>query len=207
MVKTGLTIAEALGMTVLVYAGSAQLAALPLIVAGTPIWVVLLTATIVNLRFVIYSAALSPTFRDQPLRWKLLLGYTTGDIGFVLFMPRVTEDPGRAHSRWLFMGIASGNWFAWQVSSVIGIVLASHIPTDWGLDLAGTLALLALAIPLLGTLPAAAGAAVTAVVALAGADWPLRLGLVAAVASGIVAALATEIVAGKLIKPRQTGKP
>ena len=202
MVKTGLTIAQALGMTLLVYAGSAQLAALPLIVAGTPIWVVLLTATIVNLRFVIYAAALTPVFRNQSLRWKLLLGYSTGDIGFVIFMPRVTEDPGRPHSRWLFMGIASGNWFAWQVSSIIGIVLASQIPTDWGLDLAGTLALLALSIPLLGTLPAAVGGSVTTALALIGAEWPLRLGLIAAVAGGIAAALAAEILAGKFMRVR-----
>lgn len=206
MVKTGLTIAQALGMTLLVYAGSAQLAALPLIAAGTPIWVVLLTATIVNLRFVIYAATLSPTFRNQSLRWKLLLGYSTGDIGFVIFMPRVTEDPGRAHSRWLFLGIASANWFAWQVSSIIGIVLASQIPTDWGLELAGTIALLALSIPLLGTLPAAVGGLVTAALALIGADWPLRLGLVAAVAGGIAAALATEILAEKFIRTRQAAK-
>ena len=197
MVKTGLSIGAALGMTVLVYAGSAQLAALPLIVAGTPLWIVLLTATIVNLRFVIYAAALSPTFRELSLRWKLLLGYTTGDIGFVLFMPRVAEDPSRPHSRWLFLGIASGNWLAWQVASIVGIALASQIPTDWGLDLAGTIALLALAIPLLAGVPAAVGGAVAAVLALVGAGWPMRLGLVAAVVAGIAAALATERVAEK----------
>ena len=41
MVKSGLSVPVAALMTVLVYAGSAQLAALPLIVAGAPLWVVL----------------------------------------------------------------------------------------------------------------------------------------------------------------------
>ena len=34
-----LTVAQALGMTLIVFGGSAQLAALPLIVAAAPIWV------------------------------------------------------------------------------------------------------------------------------------------------------------------------
>jgi predicted MFS family arabinose efflux permease len=63
MVKIGLTQSQALGMSLLVFAGSAQLAALPLIAADAPIWVVLLTATVVNLRFVIFSAGLYPYFR------------------------------------------------------------------------------------------------------------------------------------------------
>jgi predicted branched-subunit amino acid permease len=40
MVKSGLTVAQASGMTLVVFAGSAQLASLPLIAAGAPIWVI-----------------------------------------------------------------------------------------------------------------------------------------------------------------------
>ena len=56
MVKTGLTVPQALGMTLLVFAGSAQLASLPLIAASAPIWLIFATALVVNLRFVILSA-------------------------------------------------------------------------------------------------------------------------------------------------------
>src|SRR5690349_11412762 len=55
MVKSGLTVWQATGMTLFVYAGSAQLAALPLIAAHAPIWVVFATGLVVNLRFVIFS--------------------------------------------------------------------------------------------------------------------------------------------------------
>ena len=43
MIKSGLSLTETLLMAVLVFAGSSQLAALPLIVAGAPMWVVLAT--------------------------------------------------------------------------------------------------------------------------------------------------------------------
>ena len=62
MIKTGLPVPLAVLMTLVVFAGSAQLAALPLIVAGAPIWVVWATAACVNLRFLIFSAGWRPYF-------------------------------------------------------------------------------------------------------------------------------------------------
>ena len=60
MVKAGLGVPLALFMSFTVYAGSAQLAALPLMAVGAPLWVIWATAVCVNLRFVIFSAQLRP---------------------------------------------------------------------------------------------------------------------------------------------------
>ena len=68
MIKSGLTIWQALGMTLIVFAGSAQLAALPLIAAHAPVWVIFVTALVVNLRFVIFSALMAPHFAHLPWR-------------------------------------------------------------------------------------------------------------------------------------------
>jgi predicted branched-subunit amino acid permease len=68
MVKGGLTVAQACGMTLVAFAGSAQLASLPLIAAHAPVWVVFATALVVNLRFVIFSALVAPHFRISPPR-------------------------------------------------------------------------------------------------------------------------------------------
>ena len=74
MVKSGLSVPQALGMTLLVFAGSAQLASLPLIAAQAPIWVIFATALVVNLRFVIFSALLAPHFSHLPWRQRFYLG-------------------------------------------------------------------------------------------------------------------------------------
>ena len=63
MVKSGLTLAQCLAMTLLVFAGSAQLASLPLIAAGAPLWVLLGTAFCVNLRFRHLQCAVAPLLR------------------------------------------------------------------------------------------------------------------------------------------------
>jgi len=198
MVKVGLTPAQALGMTLLVFSGSAQLAALPLIAAAAPIWVVLLTATVVNLRFVIFSAGLGPFFRRFPLSRRLLLGYVTTDVGFALFLSRYANAPqeerGSTEQVWFFLGMAAGSWFAWQSMSVLGILLAAQVPGAWGLEFASILALIALTLPMIKSRPTLVGAATAGVVAVLGAALPLKLGLIAAVVVGIAAAMSAEVV-------------
>ena len=65
MVKSGLTESMALAMTLLMYAGSAQLTSLPLIATGAPLWLIFAAGFVVNLRFLIFGAALHPYFRHM----------------------------------------------------------------------------------------------------------------------------------------------
>lgn len=98
MVKSGMSVAESVLMALLVYAGSAQLAALPLIAAAAPLWVIWLTALCVNLRFVVFSLHLRAYLIHLPLLRRLLLGYTTGDLSYVLLVRRFPA-PGRTPDR------------------------------------------------------------------------------------------------------------
>ena len=81
---------------------------------------------------------------------------------------------------------------AWQSGSVAGILLASRIPEGWGIGFAGTLALLAITIPLVINLAAAAGVLVAGFTAVAAAGLPFRLGLLLAVLLGMAAALTVD---------------
>ncbi len=88
MVRSGLDPWLALLMSLTVYAGSSQLASLPLIAAGAPIWVVLLTGFVVNLRFVIYSAQWRFYFGHLPRWQRMSLGYLGADVSYAMFMRR-----------------------------------------------------------------------------------------------------------------------
>ena len=191
MVKSGLTLWQALGMTFLVFAGSAQLAALPLMMANAPVWVVFATALVVNLRFVIFGAAIGPHFSH--LRWyqRIWHGYFTADLTMAFFPRRfpaetLYQPQGKVG---FFNGIAYPNWCAWQVGAVAGILLASQIPENWGVGFAGTLALLAIMIPLIINSAALGGVVVAGVVALLAAGLPYRLGLLLAVVLGMIVAM------------------
>ncbi len=192
MVKSGLTVAQALGLSLAAYAGSAQLAALPLIAAAAPLWLVTATALVVNLRFVVYSAMIRGQFAHLPPARRALLGYLVGDVMLARFMTLVQQEPGYPHRVAYYAGSAIANWLAWQVSSIAGILAADAIPAAWGLELAGTLALIALVVPLCARAPALGGVLVAGVVALLAHELPLRLGLALAIICGMAAALALE---------------
>ena len=193
MVKGGLSVPWAIAMSLTVYAGSAQLAALPLIAAGAPRWVIVATGLITNLRFVIYSAALRPYFIGQSAARRGALGFFKTDFTFTLFMRAAREGtlPARHRDAW-FAGVCASNWITWQVFAVLGVVAASYVPTQWGLEFTGTLALVALVGPALVARPAIVGGVVSAVVALLTHDVPFRLGLICAAIAGIAAATITD---------------
>ncbi len=185
MVKSGLPLPLALLMSFVVFAGSAQLASLPLIASDAPIWVVWATAACVNLRFVIFSAGWRPYFGHLPLRERLLHSYFTADLNYVMFMRRFPEPRPSPEQRPYFWGGVAINWVTWQGMSVLGIVLADRIPTEWGLGFAGTLALLGLTGSLLSDRATWAAAAVAACAAVAAYALPFKLNIVVAIAAAV----------------------
>jgi predicted branched-subunit amino acid permease len=189
MIKTGLTVGQALGMTLLAFAGSAQLASLPLILAHAPIWVIFLTALVVNLRFVIFSALLAPHFSHLSWPRRLLLGYVSGDITVALFLQRFPSEE-RARGKLSYLkGLMYPNWAAWQVGSIAGIFLGSAVPAQWGLGFAGTLAIVCILVPLVVNRAGLIGVAVAATTAVLARGLPYKLGLLAAVVLGMAVAM------------------
>jgi predicted branched-subunit amino acid permease len=204
MVKTGLTVPQALGMTLTVFAGSAQLASLPLIAAHAPIWVIFATALVVNLRFVIFSALLAPHFAHLPWKQRFALGYVSGDITVALFLQRYPSEQREAGKLSYLKGLMVPNFIAWQVGSIAGIFLGSAVPAEWGLGFAGTLAIICITVPLIVSRAVLCGVLVASVVAVLAAGLPYKLGLLAAVVVGMVSAMIVEETAGaRRAKPRE----
>ncbi len=194
MVKSGLSPFEATVISLTVFAGSAQLAAVPLLAVGASVAVVVLTAVVMNLRFIIFSASLAPYFQGTGLSTRLLAGYWNGDMGFAMLMDKASrhsQDPAYTveSARAYHWGVGLSNALSWHVSSLLGIALGHVFPAQWGLDFAAILALLALGVSLLKDRAGALCVLVAGVTALLTVHWPYRLGLVAALAAGIVAAL------------------
>jgi predicted branched-subunit amino acid permease len=203
MVKSGMSITEAVLMSLLVFAGSAQLAAIPLIAAGAPLWVIWATAFCVNLRFVVFSLHLREYFMFLPRARRLVLGYLTGDVTYVLYTrrfprPAETENQRRAQMAYLWGGNCI-NWVMWQSLSLLGIFMGAALPARWGLEFAGTLALLAMACSLASTRLRALSALIAACAAVAAFGLPYRLNIVAAIAVAVAACL--------LLTPRLGGPP
>ena len=196
MVNSGMSLVEALLMGVLVFAGSSQLAAIPLIGAGAPMWVILATAFCVNLRFVVFSAHLRPYMMHQPLWRRLVSGYFTADLSYVLFttrFPHPAEDvKGRLAQEAYLAGNAAISWTNWVAASILGIVLANSIPTTWGLGFAGILALTGILCSLATTRLRIVSAGVAGAAAVAAFALPFKLNIVVAIAAAVAICLMLE---------------
>jgi predicted branched-subunit amino acid permease len=189
MIKSGLSVPLAVLMSLIVYAGSAQLAALPLLVAGAPLSVLWATAFCVNLRFVIFSAHWRRYFGHLPRAQRLLLMYLAVDLNYVYFVRRFPEVQRSPEQLPYLLGGALWNWLSWQVPALLGIALADDVPTEWGLGFAGVLALLGLAYSTLSGRKSWLAAAVAAGVAVAAFGLPLKLNIVVAIAAGVAVGL------------------
>lgn len=192
MIKSGLTVLQACGMTLFVYAGSAQLAALPLMLAQAPIWLIFTTGLMMNLRFVIFSALMGPHFPALAWRQKLFYGYLCGDMNVAMFLQRYVmpnPEPGKLS---YLKALLFPSWLAWQGGTLIGIFVGNLVPTAWGLGFAATLAILCILVPLVINSAALCGVLVAATVAVLAHGLPYKLGLLAAVVLGMLAAMAVE---------------
>ncbi|MEY3953743.1 MAG: hypothetical protein RLZZ397_623 [Pseudomonadota bacterium] len=198
LVNGGLSTTEALAMTLLVFAGSAQLAALPLIMAGAPLWVIWVTAICVNLRFVVFSAHMRPYLSHLSRRRRLLYSYLLGDLSYVMFVkhyPHPSHDAQVQQAQEAYwLASIGGNWVYWISASLLGIALAQIIPVQWGLGFAGTLALLGVAASLATSPLRMTAAAVSGLAAIAAFAVPLRLNILVAIASAVALALMAEAV-------------
>jgi predicted branched-subunit amino acid permease len=186
MAKSGLLLSQVLGMSLFVYAGSAQLASIPLILENLPFWSIWLTASIVNLRFVIFSAAFREHFRGVSKLEKAWIGFFNPDISFALYIqkyPEPSKDPLRIPFFW---GLAFFNWFLWQLASIIGIFVAIQIPDSWNISFAGILALIVITMPMIDHGFARFAAVAAAIVSVLTISLPYKLNIVCAVIAAIV---------------------
>jgi len=191
-VDAGLGLAEAVGMSVIVFAGASQLAALELLGENAPLAVVVGTAAVINLRMLMYSASIAPHFAEYGRRLRAGLAYLLTDQAYALSVAEFDANPERSRWRYYF-GAAASLWIVWQVGTVAGVVLGAGVPDAWGLTFAVPLVFLALLVPAMKDRPTTAAGVAGGAVAVVAAGLPLNLGLLVGALSGIAAGLIVEV--------------
>ncbi len=176
---------------IVVFAGAAQLATVSL--AATATWFTLVaTAAVINLRHVMYSAALSPRFGDQP-RWFRWLGpFLLIDQLFALANARTELDADRWRRFYLTAGIFY--FTSWTTAVTLGLVVGSAIPTEWRLDVAPAIMFAGLVVLGLTNRPGIVAALTGAIVCFLALEVPNNGGILIGAVSGVLAGFAADVL-------------
>lgn len=140
---------EASAMSVIVFAGAAQFAAVGYVLGGFSwLGVVLLTAFL-NARHLLYSASLAPYLADRPRPIRAVMAHLLTDEAFALTI---------AHWRRIGRADLWGYWWAaivttfipWNLATLLGVTVGGSIPdpTRFGLDVIFPAAMAGLAVGL-----------------------------------------------------------
>jgi predicted branched-subunit amino acid permease len=197
--EAGLSLGQTLAMTTLVIAGASQFAALQLMQDGTGFWLILAGALAVNLRMMMYSAALIPWLGPAPLWQRAVASFVMFDQPYALGVMRYEANPAEPVRIKLayYLGVGLPMAVMWVGMSMAGAVVGARIPEAFALDFALPITFIALVAPMLKTLAHVAAAATSVVVALALSGLPSGSGLLIAGAAAMVVGAGVETVRGR----------
>jgi 4-azaleucine resistance transporter AzlC len=131
--QAGLSFGELVAMCLLVTAGTAQFVALPMLAAGAPAWLLVVTTYIVNLRHYLMAASLAPYFAHLSRGRLAALAHFVTDESYALTMARFARQP--PHPAY-YAACGATTYLAWYVGAAAGGVLGGRIPDPhrYGLD-------------------------------------------------------------------------
>jgi len=187
-VDAGLGFTETIALSVVVFAGASQLAALELLRVDAHLAIVVVTAVVINLRMVMYSASIAPYFERFSAAWRAGLSYLLTDPSYALSIVEFRSESD-VDRRAYYLGVATTLWVTWQLTTVVGFVLGAGVPDGWQLEFAVPLVFLALLVPAVEDRASLAAGLVGGAVAVAGLGLPLNLGLLVGAAAGVLAGL------------------
>ena len=191
-IQAGMSEASALAMAALVFGGSSQVVVNQLLLSKAPLWVVIASGLIVNLRFMIYSAALSRHTRNLPTRHRLSYAAFLVDHTYAFTEQHARDNRGTPHLLAFYLGCAVVIWPTWVVFNALGIFAGLAIPSSWQLEFTVPLAFVSLMAPLLRDRGMWIAAVAGGLAGLLLVNLPLKLGLIAACAVGVAIAMGVD---------------
>ncbi len=202
-VTSGISPAGALGMSLLVFAGSAQFIAASLVAQGAGLAIIIFTTLIVNLRHALYSATLAPRLKGLSQKWLLPLGFWLTDETFVVVARRYNQTDDSPYKHWYHLGSSVIMYLNWNLCTLLGVIAGQTVSElrQWGLDFALYVTFIGMLVSMIkdrALLLAALAAGVSAVL-LQG--LPNQLWIIVSAIIGIIAGIAAESLPKPEAKP------
>lgn len=179
-VQVGVPASITQAMSSVIFGGSSQFLAAPLIAAGTPALILVLTVFFVNLRHILYSASIAPYLEHLSPLWKGLLAYLLTDEAYAVAIAHFQKQGDAQFRHWFLFGAGITLWTLWQISTAVGILIGAQVPPEWALDFVLPLTFIAIVVPMLKDRAYVAAALVAAVGGVFAFGLPYKLGYIVA---------------------------
>jgi len=147
--SAGFTTLDAGLMSVVVFAGAAQFAAVGYVASGIALPAIVVLTAFLNARHLLYSASLAPRLQHRPVLERLAAAHVLTDEAFALSTAHFARV-GRVDMPGYWIAAIGGDFIPWNVATVVGAVLGSGIPDPnrFGLDVVFPAAMIGLAVGL-----------------------------------------------------------
>jgi 4-azaleucine resistance transporter AzlC len=131
----GFSVLEALLMSALLYAGASQFVAIEMWVDPLPIFLMIFTIFIINIRHILYAASISRHMGGIQKKWHPFLMYVLTDEAWALLERKALTQP---LTLGYYVGVAVPLWPTWFISSALGAYIGRKLPDPAliGLDFA-----------------------------------------------------------------------
>ncbi|MGD2060045.1 MAG: AzlC family ABC transporter permease [Acidimicrobiia bacterium] len=193
IVESGVNVFAGWSGSWLIFGGAAQLTLVSLLGSGAAVIAAITAALVVNARHLMYSAAMAPTFQNQPSWFRWLGPYVLIDQMFALAVIEQTEsDPDTFRSYYLAAGFTF--WTLWQATTALGIAIGPVVPEEWNLEFAVPLLFVGLIVIGIDRSSKLIAALVGAGVTFLFAGLPNRSGLLIGALAGVLVGTIVERV-------------
>lgn len=180
-----LSLFQSIGMNFFVFAGAAQLASVDLMNDKTQTLIIVATGLIINLRFMLYSAALSPVVKNSTFLTKFVCAYCLTDQNYAVMSAHQGKLTDEKEIIKFYLGTSVCMMTAWHLSVFAGFTFGNFAPASWALEYAVPLSFVALVIPSLKNKHFIMVAVFSTLLSIVLKPIPYNLGLIIAALLGI----------------------
>ncbi|MGO3881860.1 MAG: AzlC family ABC transporter permease [Proteus vulgaris] len=145
-VDAGLTFAQSVGMSAIIFAGAAQLVTLGLVISGAGMLTIIVSVFFITAQHLLYGLTLRPYVAHLKWYQRITIGFLlTDELFAVSAQPKVKLTPA------YMIGAGLCFYLAWVAVSIVGIIMASQVSdlSRYHLDFSIVATLLAIVIPLI----------------------------------------------------------
>lgn len=191
--QAGLTVAETMLMSLVVFAGASQFMAVVMVQSGAGMFLIILSTLLVNLRHLMMGLSISPYLSETTPWWQRVVAFGMTDESYLTSVTHYRDQPEEQGNPRFMLGAGGSIYVAWAAASLVGALAGNSIanPLAWGLDFAMPATFLTMLLPQVvsrrvGVVVVVSAVVATATYVMVPGKWYIILAVVAGVATGVV---------------------